>query len=60
MSSTDAIACTELREALHIWELAKGIEQASIETWNDELTLLRRDLFLGEDICIDNHPSLIR
>ncbi|XP_011343929.2 lysosomal-trafficking regulator isoform X3 [Ooceraea biroi] len=60
MPSADARVCAELREALRVWDLAKGIEQASPEVWNDELALLRRDLFLDRDICIDNHPAILR
>ncbi|CAL1677884.1 unnamed protein product [Lasius platythorax] len=60
MPSADARVCAELREALRVWNLAKGIEQANPEVWNDELALLRRDLFLDRDICIDNYPAVLR
>ncbi|XP_032666117.1 lysosomal-trafficking regulator isoform X3 [Odontomachus brunneus] len=60
MPSADARVCAELREALRVWDLAKGIEQASPEAWNDELALLRRDLLLDRDICIDNYPAILR
>ncbi|XP_067210662.1 lysosomal-trafficking regulator isoform X3 [Linepithema humile] len=60
MPSADARICVELREALSVWNLAKGIEQASPEVWNDELALLRRDLLLDRDICIDNYPAVLR
>lgn len=60
MPSADARVCAELREALRVWNLAKGIEQASSEVWNDELALLRRDLLPDQDICIDNYPTILR
>lgn len=60
MPSADARVCAELREALRVWNLAKGIEQASPEAWNDELALLRRDLLLDRDICVDNYPAILR
>ncbi|XP_011866548.1 PREDICTED: lysosomal-trafficking regulator isoform X3 [Vollenhovia emeryi] len=60
MPSADARVCAELREALRVWNLAKGIEQASPEVWNDELALLRRDLLPDQDICIDNYPAILR
>ncbi|XP_077276800.1 lysosomal-trafficking regulator mauve isoform X2 [Temnothorax americanus] len=60
MPSADARVCAELREALRVWNLAKGIEQASPEVWNDELALLRRDLLPEQDICIDNYPAILR
>ncbi|XP_011260266.1 lysosomal-trafficking regulator isoform X1 [Camponotus floridanus] len=60
MPSVDARVCAELREALRVWNLAKGIEQANPEVWNDELALLRRDMFLDRDICIDNYPAVLR
>jgi len=60
MPSADARVCAEMREALHIWDLAKGIEQANPEIWNDELILLRQDFFLDRNICIDNHPTILR
>lgn len=60
MPSADARVCAELREALRVWNLAKGIEQANPEVWNDELTLLRRDLLVDRDICIDNYPAVLR
>lgn len=60
MPSADARVCAELREALRVWNLAKGIEQASPEVWNDELALLRRDALPDQDICIDNYPAILR
>lgn len=60
MPSADARVCAELREALRVWNLAKGIEQASPEVWNDELALLRRNLLQERDICIDNYPAILR
>ncbi|XP_036146533.1 lysosomal-trafficking regulator isoform X4 [Monomorium pharaonis] len=60
MPSADARVCAELREALRVWNLAKGIEQASPEVWNDELALLRRDLLSTQDICIDNYSVVLR
>ncbi|XP_011144679.1 lysosomal-trafficking regulator isoform X1 [Harpegnathos saltator] len=60
MPSADARVCAELREALRVWGLAKGIEQASPEAWNDELAVLRRDMLLDRDICIDNYPAILR
>ncbi|XP_039305256.1 lysosomal-trafficking regulator isoform X2 [Solenopsis invicta] len=60
MPSADARVCAELKEALRVWNLAKGIEQASPEVWNDELALLRRDLLSDQDICVDNYPAILR
>lgn len=60
MPSADARVCAELREALRVWNLAKGIERASPEVWNDELALLRRNLLSDQDICIDNYPAVLR
>lgn len=60
MPSADARVCAELREALRVWNLAKGIEQANSEMWNDELALLRKDLLPDQDICIDNYPAILR
>ncbi|KAK2579125.1 hypothetical protein KPH14_001295 [Odynerus spinipes] len=61
MSSADARVCAEFREALSIWDLAKGIEQASPGIWNEELTLLRRELMRDRDIWIDtNLPAIHR
>lgn len=60
MPSADARVCAELREALRVWNLAKGIEQASPEVWDDELALLRRDLLPDQDISIDNYPAILR
>ncbi|XP_018058565.1 PREDICTED: lysosomal-trafficking regulator [Atta colombica] len=60
MPSADARVCAELREALHVWNLAQGIEQANPEVWNDELAVLRRDVHPDQDICIDNYPAILR
>lgn len=60
MPSADARVCAELREALHVWNLAKGIEQANPEVWNDELAVLRRDVHPDQNICIDNYPAILR
>ncbi|XP_076673285.1 lysosomal-trafficking regulator mauve isoform X3 [Andrena cerasifolii] len=61
MPSADARICAELREALSIWDLAKGIEQASPGMWNEELALLRRELMRDRDIWIDtNLPAIQR
>ncbi|KAK9307869.1 hypothetical protein QLX08_001934 [Tetragonisca angustula] len=61
MPSADARICVELKEALNIWDLAKGIEQASPGIWNEELSLLRRELMRDRDIWIDNNlPSIQR
>ncbi|XP_043802416.1 lysosomal-trafficking regulator isoform X6 [Apis laboriosa] len=60
MPSADARICVELKEALNIWDLAKGIEQASPGIWNEELTLLRRELMRDRDIWIDNNLPAIQ
>ncbi|XP_076239225.1 lysosomal-trafficking regulator mauve [Calliopsis andreniformis] len=60
MPSADARICLELREALSIWDLAKGIEQASPGIWNEELALLRRELMRDRDIWIDNNLPAIQ
>ncbi|XP_061930479.1 lysosomal-trafficking regulator isoform X1 [Apis cerana] len=60
MPSADARICLELKEALNIWNLAKGIEQASPGIWNEELTLLRRELMRDRDIWIDNNLPAIQ
>ncbi|XP_017760097.1 PREDICTED: lysosomal-trafficking regulator isoform X2 [Eufriesea mexicana] len=61
MPSADARICVELKEALNIWDLAKGIEQASPGIWNEELALLRRELMRDRDIWIDsNLPAIQR
>lgn len=59
MPSADARICVELKEALNIWDLAKGIE-ASPGIWNEELTLLRRELMRDRDIWIDNNLPAIQ
>ncbi|XP_076389629.1 lysosomal-trafficking regulator mauve isoform X1 [Megachile rotundata] len=58
--SADARICLELKEALSIWDLAKGIEQASPGIWNEELALLRRELMRDRDIWIDNNLPAIQ
>lgn len=60
MPSADARICAELREALRIWNIAKGLEQANPEVWNDELALLRRDINLECDVSVKNYPELLR
>ncbi|XP_054002539.1 lysosomal-trafficking regulator isoform X2 [Hylaeus anthracinus] len=60
MSSADARLCAELREALNVWDLAKGIDQASSPVWNEELALLRRELMRDRDIWIDNNLPAIQ
>nr|XP_031829347.1 lysosomal-trafficking regulator isoform X2 [Nomia melanderi] len=60
MPSADARICAELKEALNIWDLAKGIEQASPGIWNEELALLRRELMRDRDIWIDNNLPAIQ
>lgn len=60
MPSADARICIELKEALSIWDLAKGIEQASPGIWNEELALLRRELMRDRDIWIDNNLPAIQ
>ncbi|XP_078037136.1 lysosomal-trafficking regulator mauve isoform X2 [Augochlora pura] len=61
MPSADMRICAEFREALKIWNLAKGIEQASPSVWNEELALLRRELMRDRDIWIDsNLPAIQR
>ncbi|KZC14096.1 Lysosomal-trafficking regulator, partial [Dufourea novaeangliae] len=60
MPSADARICAELREALNIWDLAKGIEQSSPGMWNEELALLRRELMRDRDIWIDNNLPAIQ
>ncbi|XP_020281501.1 lysosomal-trafficking regulator isoform X2 [Pseudomyrmex gracilis] len=60
MPSADARICAEFREALRIWNIAKGLEQANSEAWNDELALLRRDFSLECDVSIKNYPELLR
>lgn len=59
MPSADARICVELKEALNIWDLVKGIE-ASPGIWNEELTLLRRELMRDRDIWIDNNLPAIQ
>ncbi|XP_076766095.1 lysosomal-trafficking regulator mauve isoform X3 [Xylocopa sonorina] len=58
--SADARICVELKEALNIWDLAKGIEHASPGIWNEELALLRRELMRDRDIWIDNNLPAIQ
>ncbi|XP_026675054.1 lysosomal-trafficking regulator isoform X2 [Ceratina calcarata] len=60
MPCADARICAELKEALSIWDLAKGIEQASPGVWNEELVLLRRELMRDRDIWIDNNLPAIQ
>ncbi|XP_076629359.1 lysosomal-trafficking regulator mauve isoform X2 [Colletes latitarsis] len=61
MPSADARLCAELREALNVWDLAKGIDQArSIGIWNEELALLKRELMRDRDIWIDNNLPAIQ
>ncbi|XP_016837232.1 lysosomal-trafficking regulator isoform X2 [Nasonia vitripennis] len=60
MPSADARICAELREALKIWDLARGIEQGNSETWLEELSLLRRELMKERDIWIESQMPAIQ
>ncbi|CAK9830368.1 Lysosomal-trafficking regulator [Anthophora retusa] len=61
MPSADSRICAELKEALSIWDLAKGLEQASPGIWNEELALFRRELMRDRDTWIDtNLPAIQR
>ncbi|XP_012252611.2 lysosomal-trafficking regulator [Athalia rosae] len=60
MPSADARVCAELREALGIWNLTKGIEQATPGLWGEELALLRRELMRDRDIWMENNSSAIQ
>lgn len=59
MPSADARVCAELKEALSIWNLTKGIEQATPGLWGEELALLRRELMRERDIWMENNLSAI-
>ncbi|XP_076297603.1 lysosomal-trafficking regulator mauve isoform X3 [Lasioglossum baleicum] len=60
MPSADATICTEFWEVLYLWDLAKGMEEASPGVWNEELALLRRELMRDRDIWIDNNLPAIQ
>ncbi|XP_046418983.1 lysosomal-trafficking regulator isoform X1 [Neodiprion fabricii] len=59
MPSADARVCAELREALSIWNLTKSIDQATPGLWNEELTMLRRELMRDRDLWMENNVSAI-
>ncbi|XP_011300955.1 lysosomal-trafficking regulator isoform X2 [Fopius arisanus] len=60
MPSADARVCAELKEALSIWDLVKGIERATPGLWGEELTLLRRELMRERDIWLENNLPAIQ
>ncbi|XP_015121948.1 lysosomal-trafficking regulator [Diachasma alloeum] len=60
MPSADARVCAELKEALSIWDLVKGIERATPGLWGEELTLLRRELMRDRDIWMESNLSAIQ
>lgn len=60
MPSADARICADLRQALKFWELAKGIDQGNVETWAEELSLLRREMMKERDIWIENQMPAIQ
>lgn len=61
MPSTDARVCIELKEALEIWQLVKGLKQTPPELLAEELALLRRELINDRDIWMENNlPSINR
>ncbi|XP_043270510.1 lysosomal-trafficking regulator isoform X2 [Venturia canescens] len=59
MPSADARVCAELKEALNIWNLVKGIERATPGLWGEELAMLRRELMRDRDIWLENYLSAI-
>ncbi|KAK0171372.1 hypothetical protein PV328_009113 [Microctonus aethiopoides] len=59
MPSSDAQLCIELKEALSIWELVKGINNATPKLWSEELTLLRHELVKDREIWMENNLSAI-
>ncbi|KAF7992714.1 hypothetical protein HCN44_005058 [Aphidius gifuensis] len=60
MPSADARICIDLKEALCIWNLVKGIEKATPDLWGEELLLLRRELMRERDIWLDNNIIAIQ
>ncbi|XP_024939057.1 lysosomal-trafficking regulator isoform X2 [Cephus cinctus] len=61
LPSADARVCAELKEALSVWGLAKGMDQATPGLWGEELALLRRELMRDRDIWIENNlPAIYR
>ena len=59
MPSADARVCAELKEALNIWDLVKGIERATPGLWGEELAMLRRELMKDRDIWLENNLTAI-
>lgn len=59
MPSADARVCAELKEALNIWDLVKGIDRATPGLWGEELAMLRRELMRDRDIWLENNLSAI-
>lgn len=60
MPSADAHVCEDMREALKVWELAKGIDQSNSEVWAEEVTILQRELIREKDIWVENQISAIQ
>lgn len=60
MPSADARICEDMREALKVWELAKGIDQSNSEVWAEEVTILQRELMRERDIWIENQVAAIQ
>ncbi|KAJ8668849.1 hypothetical protein QAD02_000108 [Eretmocerus hayati] len=60
MSTVDALLCTEFKEALKIWNLAKGIDRDNSNSWNEELTWLRRELARERDVWVESQIPIIQ
>lgn len=64
MPCADARACDEFQEAFNIWHLSKVnklTEQEGAPGWEEELSVLRREVTRDRDIWIDNNvPTLQR
>ncbi|XP_033229888.1 lysosomal-trafficking regulator isoform X2 [Belonocnema kinseyi] len=60
MPSADARVCAELREALNVWSLAKGLEEGKAALWSEELDLLRGELAKDRNIWLESHFPAVK
>lgn len=60
MPSADWRICSEMRDALKLWNLAKGIDQATTVLWEEELALFKNEFLRERDQWIENQMPTIQ
>lgn len=59
MPNADWSICDEMKEALKLWNLTKGLDQETTKLWSDELVLFSKELEIERDKWIENQMPII-